>query len=322
MNKEERNERQAHLIYGYRERTGKRRWYIGCTLFRCRENRKASHRRAKSGLEKGKRCMFHDFLRKAYQAGKTFEEAVEYFELEEVFGTSRYAELREIHYTHLYDALSPNGFVLSAGRYKGEKSKESRKRQSETQKTNWKCPDKRKAHSLMLTGWKHKEESIRRISEANLNRSPEHQSKLNESMRKTGKRKREIRRKEKFLTEIANRRARLKSGWNPTMSGPRQAAYVVIKANRDMSEKEVVVEMKRLFGWKSNRAINPLLRASGINATTYLPHGSKKYERLQRIETKLGNGKSTYVYRPRPEFVIPMIPEKNMTINKNANQAV
>ncbi len=103
----------------------------------------------------------------------------------------------------------------------------------------------------------------------------------------------------------------MKSGWKPKMTGPRQAAYIVIRAGREMAEREVVLEMKRLFGWNNKRAITPLIRACGIEPRYYLPHGNKDYERLERVVSSISSaGKKTYKYRPRAEFTALMIPKK------------
>lgn len=301
--KEERNKQQEHLIYGYRERAGKRRWYVGCTLVRRREKRKDAHRKAK--VERSK---FHRFIRKAYRHGKTFDEVLEYFELETLIGTAQQAEIKEVVYTDLYNALAPTGFVLKAGRYCGVVSEESKRRMSTSHIKRWSCPDRRKEQSISCSGWKQTDKVKKQIGDARRNLSPEKRAKKEAGARAT----REITKKRKheanIRAKIEEAKARLKSDWQPTMTGPQQAAYVVIKANREMTEKEVVFEMKRLFGWKSKKAITPLLRASGIEAGTYLPHGRKSYERLERVAIK-SDKRTTYKYRPLPVFTRWMIAE-------------
>ena len=175
--------------------------------------------------------------------------------------------------------------------------------------------DYRREFAKARTGWKQTERVKKQIGETQRNFSPEKKAKKEAGARATRaitkKRKQEARR----IEEMANRLKRAKQKIEPKpMTGTQQAAYVVIRANREMTEKEVVFEMKRLFGWKTKKAITPLLRASGINARTYLPHGNKDYERLERVETKLGNGRSIYVYRPLAVFTRWMIPDKQELI--------
>ncbi len=296
-------ERQAHLIYGYRERAGKNRWYIGCTMVRNKKNRRRAHRWAK---EEGSK--FHRFIRKSYRDGKSFDDVLEYFELETFFGTDRNASLREDKYTEIYDALAPNGFVLSAGRYAGKKSEEFRKRCSDTAKRTWACPDRRKAQSIRCSGWKQTAKAKERISKTQRNFSPEKKAKKKADTRATRaitkKRKQEAERKEEMIAKLTDAKARLKSGWKPKMKGHDLAAFIVIKANRAMTEKEVEPEIRK-HGFKG-RVVTFLKRASGFDLRSTLKYtGNKEYERLEMFNLPSGR----FAFRPRPEFTSWMIPE-------------
>ena len=68
--------KETHIIYGYREIDGRHRWYVGKTRARRWKYRHSDHKRAGS---KGK---FHNFLRKGYREGKSFDQLVERFDLE------------------------------------------------------------------------------------------------------------------------------------------------------------------------------------------------------------------------------------------------
>ena len=163
-----RNRVDTHLIYGYRERGGRHRWYIGCTLVSRRRIRDQHHRKA---LEEKK--YFHRFIRKAYREGKSFGDVLEYFEIETFRGTAKQAEVREIHYTFLYDALAPNGFVLKAGRYQGAMAEPLKRVISEKNKKVWKCAAKRASQAIKCSGWKHSDEIKTQIGETQRNFSPE-----------------------------------------------------------------------------------------------------------------------------------------------------
>lgn len=286
---------ETHIIYGYRERAGKNRWYVGCTLVRCEEERDKYHRRAEGGCTK-----FHNFINKAKRLGKSFDDVLEKFELETFFGTAQEAEMREKKYTALYNALAPHGFVLMAGRYNGTMSEESKKKISEKHKQRWTCENERKAQANRCSGWKHNNESKKKIGEAASKRyhNPEYVLEYNKRV--------EIRRaKRELLKSFQEAKQKSKS---PIIEGTRLAELVVIRANRVMTEKEVVLEMKKL-GWKHNRAITPLQRACGIEPSENKPHGRVSYDRLERLVTIKPSGRKTSTYRARPEFTSWMIPE-------------
>ncbi len=161
--------REPHIIYGYRCKTGRMagKWKIGCTLQEQNKNRHSDHRKAQSGVR-----LFDRYLNARIREGYSYDDVFEYFQLRVLVCTRQDAEIWERIYTDRYDALSPNGFNLVSGMYKGRKS----------------------------------EETKRRLSEAGLNRSPEKMAKMNAAARKTRaatrKRKREVRRKEMILNNI------------------------------------------------------------------------------------------------------------------------
>ena len=74
--------KETHIIYGYREIGGRQRWYIGKTRARRWRHHHNDHKRADA------RTKFHNFLRKGYREGKSFDQLVERFELETFFGTN------------------------------------------------------------------------------------------------------------------------------------------------------------------------------------------------------------------------------------------
>ena len=89
---------------------------------------------------------WHNFVNKGYRSGKTFEQIAKRFLLEVFYGTRHESEKQEEHYTNLYDALAPNGFVTKAGNYRGVLSDAARTKI----KKHWRDPEKRKIQSENL----------------------------------------------------------------------------------------------------------------------------------------------------------------------------
>lgn len=67
-------------------------------------------------------------MRKRKREGHKFDQLVRCAEIETFHGTEKEAEMREAHYTDLYDAMSPNGFVNKSSGYGGRHSDESKKK--------------------------------------------------------------------------------------------------------------------------------------------------------------------------------------------------
>lgn len=107
---------RTSTIYGYRERTGRRRWYVGKTILP--ERRDKQHR----ALE-GNNPYFHNFIRKAYENGFEFDDVPEIN-----------ASDVECFYTDKLKALYPDGFVLQKGLGGGTRSEITKRKISETQR--------------------------------------------------------------------------------------------------------------------------------------------------------------------------------------------
>ena len=301
-------------IYGYRERTGRRRWYVGKTIHP--KKRDGRHRKAE-----GNNPYFHNFIRKAYRNGFEFDDVLERFTLAVVPETN--ASDVECFYTDKLDAMYPNGFVLRAGGSGGTMSEEQkqkisaknraywscqekRKAQSAKNRAYWSCQEKRKAQSAKCTGWKQKEEIKKQIGETQRNFSPEKRAKKSAKARDTraisAKKEREKRRIEKMLARLDAAYQRQKAGIKPKQTGVEFVTNLIIKADRPMTESEVAKEMHK-NGQSPNSAAATLMRAAGYRGdTTYLgSRGKGKLQFVQKIERiKLESG--GYAFRPLPQF--------------------
>lgn len=160
--------------------TGK--WKIGCTLQRQKESRHTRH------VQGNSRCpLFDNYIKKRYSEGKLFDEVFEYFQLRVFVCSRRDAEWWEDIYTARYDALSPNGFNLRSGGYRGAFSQELKHvvsiamtermkennygvhRMSETKRGRTKENDegRRRASKKLCGRNKHNHDSMRVLSEKN-----------------------------------------------------------------------------------------------------------------------------------------------------------
>ena len=314
--KYDRNKIDTYLIYGYREREGKNRWYVGATRWQRRIARDKTHRAAKGGDQK----YFYNFIRKAYREKKTFEQVLEYCQLDIVVGTAKQADAREVSHTFLRNALAPNGFVLRAGGYGGAMSEELKQRISQKNKKHWQCAEKRREHSnkkkkywaydenrreqaIRCSGWKQKEEIKKQIGETQRNFSPEKRAKKIAKQIATlavnTKRNRENRRVAKMLTRLAEAKERLKSGYKPELTGPELVTNIVFKSPNPMSDLEVRRQMPNS---RRRHTSIYLLRSAGYNdeGTKYVGHRKQMPQRLMLIH--LPNGRREF--KPNPEFVI------------------
>ena len=250
-------EKETHIIYGYREREGKHRWYVGLKLFEENRARDQGHRRAK---DKGK---FHNFIRKAYRTGKTFDQVLEYFEIESFFGTAQQAELREKHYTLLYNALAPHGFNLFAGRYRGRPADEVKQRISKLCTQTWACKAKRAKQAIKCSGWSHSTQTKEQIGKKSLEmwNNPEWLAARAErlKLRQAETKRRQAERKAK---EKADREAKRQA--NPSQS--MMVAKVVIDSPFPLTATQVKKALANQgIHFPGNRVITQLKRAAGYN---------------------------------------------------------
>lgn len=266
---------KTSTIYVYQERTGRRRWYVGKTIHP--ERRDKQHR----ALE-GNNPYFHNFIKKAYENGFEFDDALERFVLAVVPEIN--ASDVECFYTDKLKALAPDGFVLQKGSGGGTRSEITKKQIS---------------HSLRNFS---EEKQTKKSAKARATRAV------------TTKRNREKRRIEKMLAELDGAHERQKKAMNPKLKGVEFVTNLIIKANRPMKESEVANEMRK-NGQASNSAAATLMRAAGYSSDTltYLGNrgtGKMKFiQKIERIEIEPGS----YEFRPLPEFAMTKIERKTIS---------
>ena len=257
-----RDEPSVYIIYGYREREGKNRWYIGCKVFSERSNRHKEHKRA------GRKVFFHNFINKAYRDGKTFEQALDYFEIETFRGTARQAEARELHYTKLYNAEAPGGFVTKAGGYKGRKARMVVEAQVRKQRQYWSCQANRDAQAIKCSGWSHDHETKKEIGRKSKEMwsNPDWLAAKTEQLKlrkEQTKKRKELMREEKQ----AERESRRQANPSQTMLCER----IVLQSPAPLTAKQVANKLSQKgIQFPGNRVITQLKRAAGYNDKTHV----------------------------------------------------
>ena len=243
--------KECFIIYGYQEigdgwkkhGLNHPRWYVGLTEKRTWELRHRFHAQFLE-YQKGNGYWKKWVLNKKSN-GYSLDQVSRLHVLDIVFETRRYAEELECWYTHMFDAMRPNGFCSKAGNYRGKNSDETIRKMSKNRSggTSWnkgiKCP-------------------------------------RSEKVLKNNKRR-------KLRTMISKAKARIaKENRNPVrLSCTQLAERIVINANRPMSEREVAKIAKQECK-KVNRTI--LRRACRIEPRTGKDMPNKEFARLEKIK--------------------------------------
>ena len=270
-------EQVPHVVYGYRCKIGKKtgQWKIGCTI-------QGSSRHYQHTLGESACRLFDNYLNARKREGYSYDDVFEYFQLRVLVCTHREAEVWEDIYTRRYNAISPNGFCLKSGNYKGKTHKETKEKLSRKAR-------KRNKHNC--AGLKRRSERMKGKKQG-----PRPMSK------ETLQRRNEEREKKALIDKIND----IKNGVRkklPKLTGTDLAAFIVIKAGRPMREQEVVQEMRRA-GMKVSRALTPLWRACGK-----APSKQERNCKYRRTRLKIIKVEGKTMYCAKPEFTAWMIPE-------------
>lgn len=204
---------------------------MGAKKYRNNKKRDKEHRKA-SGL-----CpKFHAFIQKVYREGKTFDDVLEYFELESVFGYLEDVERAELSHTDLRNALSPNGFVLSAGNLRSRSKNVIRKQANKIRGRRKETHECQRRKSEKLKGDNNESpEARRKQSERMTGNKQSCKENWSEETRKRVERKEYERNIQRWI-----KKAKAKAKKLPKMSDTKLCEFIIIKAGRPMSEKGVV----------------------------------------------------------------------------------
>ena len=286
----EQEERVTHIIYGYRCKLGKKKgqWKIGCTL-------QGSTRHYQHTLGQSSCVLFDNYLNARKGEGYSYDDVFEYFQLRVFVCTSREAETWERIYTERYNAVDPHGFCLKPGGYKGALSEETKQKMSKIHKGKKTTEETKRLLSK-------KARARNKYNCAGLKRLSERMRGKKQGPRPWSKETIQRRKEKSWANEIDKRKNGLGKKL-PTLTGTDIAAFIVIKAGRPMSSREVTGQMNK-EGRKTSSAWNLLLRACGLNTTTLEKMPNHKKTRLEKI--KVGN---KTLFCAKPELTSWMIPE-------------